>query len=549
MYWWPPSVKAFDPLARPLGGSPAESIDQVNALMQPEVLAALGVNALLDQKAIEWLGRGGRLWVPDMLDVPLLLAMMPSELVKGRGLLLAYSLLYETRPPPGAYGTLSTNERLKGPFSPEIVFTRYFYGDLPDGGLPPDVMTTPQPDKAGGAVVAGAIIENYWDLSDSNWPRRKCVTHWPKSALVGSGDEDQAKHHRPYASDGGTAQRVMQWNHDDQKWEQEGGDFNREIVSSEAEIFSTVLMVVKMVLSCIPIYGGVFGSMMQLVQDGWALELRHIRPGSGPITPDEVFSSLGADFIGLVGSFGGSVVGLTPDGKPITTGDVLAHAASDTFMGTMASVQALPVIGVAANVTMDVITQAGKYSAGLIEIGKRYGIGNIKVDVADVKKYAVALVAGGQPTPVTVQTKIAADVGTPPSPAEMDPGTYQRQAWDGACVAYALLGPVDQLRFRRNVVLGYRNTLGGNSATIVTPGEEGGIGAHGVEELDETALDVGMAFDQYLSQMHANEFVGGALDTLNLKSMAFWGAAGSGRFAEEALASYVAQLKIRYHLT
>lgn len=509
-YWAPPGIHAYDPFARPLGGIAAMSEEDVLAFQKPEVLAALGVGTLLDAQAKEWLRIGGRIWVPDLLDVPLLHAMRPSALVKGRGLLLAYTLLIELRPPSDSSGVHASNERLHGPFSPEIVFPRYFYGDLPGGGLPPDVMQPP----IGAEGPSGALVQNYWDLSDSNWPRRKCVTYWPKSALVGSGEDDQATGKRPYKNDDGIVSRVMQWNFDQHHWEDEGGDVEREVIASSAEIVSTVLLVLKMVVSCIPLYGGVFTGMIQLSQDAWALSLRHMRPDSGPITPDEVFSSLGGDFIGLVGSFGGTVVGQTPDGKPITTGDVLSRFATDTFNGALAKAGAVPVIGIAANVTADAVSQSTKYVKGLIEVGKIYGVANLKIDVSDVRKF----VAGQIPT-VPVQTKIiggetqaelGGNVPTPPSPAAMSTSTYQRQAWDAACVAFAIYAndPVGTLRMRRNAVLNFRNTLGGNSATIVTPGDEGGIGAHGVEDLTDTAVDVGTAFDQYLSQMYANEWAG-----------------------------------------
>lgn len=562
-YWHPPSINAYEPVARPLGGTAATSAAEVQALTQPEVLAALGVNTLLDQPALDWLKIGGRIWVPDVLDVPLLLAMASSPLVKGRGFLLAYSLLYETRPPPSSDDgkPYITNERLKGPFSPEVKFPRYFFGHLSTGGLPPDMSTLP----AGPSGPAGAIVLSYWDLSDSNWPRAKCVTHWPMNALVGSGDEDQATGKRPYKGDGGRTWRVMEWNFDQQRWQEEGGDAEREFINSEAEIFSTVLLVTKMVVSCVPVLGAYYEQMIQLTQDAWSLMLAHMRPDSGRITFDEVFSKLGGDTIGLVGAFGGATVGLQPDGhggtKPLTVGDVLSNAARDQFNGAMATAQGFPIVGVATNLGVDVVSQGTKYVSGLVEIGKKYGIGNIKVSVDDIKKYVAAQFAGQAPTPVKVLTTFTAPtpIDTPagsgtaptiPSPAEMAPNTYQRQAWEAACIAYAALpNPVDVLRMRRNAVLGYRNSGGGNSATIVTPGDEGGIGAHGVEVTDESAMDVGTAFDQYLSQMHANEFAGSILARAQYASSESFARAVPYQGDPRALLNdIVAKLKKRYGL-
>jgi hypothetical protein len=527
-YWWPPSIKAYDPAARPLSGlTAATSAVQVQQFTPPEVLAALGVSTLMNQQAQDWLDKGGRLWIPDILDVPLLQAMLPSPLVQNRGLLLAYSLLYETRPPSDSSGVEVTNERLQGPTSSEVQFPRYYYGHLPGGGLPPDVMQPPAWD--GGP--AGAIILSYWDLSDSNWPKAKCVTHWAKSALVGSGDGDQAAHRadpmagRPYKNSTGTASKVMEWNSDQNKWQQEGADFEREFVSSEVEIFSTVLTLLKMVVGCVPVFGSAYVAMVQLMQDAWAVEMQHMSPQAGPISYDEVLGKLGADAIGVVGAIGGSQIGLKPDPQdpskmvPLTFGEVVSDAAKGQFNFAMAQFQGFPVvgpgIGAVVNITEDAVSQGIKYTKALTDIGKLYGVKNITVDVNDIKKFVAAQFAGQMPAPVQVQVGIVSGAAlaagdlSADSPAEMPTNTYQRITWEAACFAYAgYTTPTDQLRLRRNAILGYRNLAGGNSSTIVTPGDESGIGAHGVEEMTESTFDIGTAFDQYLSQMYANEWSG-----------------------------------------
>lgn len=480
-YWPPPSAKAFDPVCRPL---------KTKMVARADLEAYLGP---LDGPTRDFVASQDPVRVPDDLDHPLYQIVSRSPLAKYRGALVAYLLLIDRRPPPGP-GTYTTNERLKGPFSPEITFTRRFYGDLADGGLPPDQV---MPD--------GAIIVSYWDLSDASFPRRKCVTYRPMSSLVGSGAEDQAQGHKPYSNEVGVASRVMQWNYDQGKWEEEGADAEREIVASSAEIMSAVLLVLKIVTGFVPVLGPFYAQAIQLATDAWKLELAHFAPNSGPITLENIFSSLGADSIGLVGSFGGIQVGVKADGKtPLTQGDIISKAAEDAFVGTMAKLKAYPVVSDFLTVGANAVDHGTAFVAGVYGVAQAYGVGNIKVEPDAVRTFVQQEVLGMRPPPVTIETKVAVAEGEP-TPAEMNPQDYRRVAWDAACYSYAYVDPVDKLRARRNAVLAYRDILGGNSATIVTPGEEGGIVAHGVEETEESALDVGTAHDQYLSQIFANQ--------------------------------------------
>lgn len=479
-YWPPPSAKAFDPVCRPL---------KTKMVPRADVEAYLGG---LDGPTRDFVAIQDPVRVPDELDLPLYRIVARSPLARYRGALVAYLLLIDRRPPPGS-GSVTTFERLKGPLSSEIVFERRYYGDLEEGGLPPD-QTTPD----------GAIVVSYWDLSDAAYPRRKCVTYRPKSSLIGSGADDQANNHRSYGNELGVASRVLQWNHDAQKWEQEGGDAEREIVASSAEIMSAVLLVLKIVTGFVPVLGPFYAQAFQLAQDAWKLELAHFAPNSGPITLENVFSSLGSGMIGLVGTFGGIQVGLKPDGSALTQADVISKAAEDTFVASMAKLQAYPVVKDFLHISMSATDHGVAFVNGIYGVAKAYGVGNIKVDPDGVRTFVQQEVLGMRPPPVTIETKVAAAVGEP-TPAEMPPQDYRRIAWDAACFSYAYPDPVDKLRIRRNAVLAYRDMLGENSATIVTPGEEGGIVAHGFEETEETALDVGTAHDQYLSQVFANQ--------------------------------------------
>lgn len=425
-YWFPPSPKSFEPVARPLGYS------------------------------IE-----GGIHVPDPLDVPLLEAIAKTPLGRSIGPAKAYDLLLRMRPPPDASATLTTEERIGGWGSQSIPMRRWCTGDLPEGGLPPDSVN---PD--------GTITRHYWDLADGARPYRKCVTE-------GAGPKGQAW------------LRVMYWD-PDKGWLEEGGDLEKEAVQNFKSIMDVIFILVRMVASATGV-GAPAAAIMGIMLDGWKLASSQIQiagwePPTEPLSAGDVFASLGGNFIGLAAEIG----------RTDAFGD-LANRAQKTFTSLMTSAGAYPMIKGLESLGGSVMS-IGDHTAKFI-----LGVGNVtgqkeptlKFSPDDVVRFTGELLSVPTPSPVAIQVK--AEVSTD---AEADPTTlistdYRKVMWEAACLGYVY--PDQVLRIRRNAIWKYRTR-----STPLSPSEQS-AGARGIEESSESALECGMAFDGFLSQMYANQ--------------------------------------------
>ncbi len=229
-------------------------------------------------------------------------------------------------------------------------------------------------------------------------------------------------------------------------------------------------------------------------------------------------------------------------------GDQLARDAENVFTKNMAKLKAYPIMGEALNVSKAIGDQSIAYAKAVISIGELYGIGNLKVDPAAVQTFVQQEVLGIRPPPIPIQTKYpATSAADDTNPATMPETDYRNVAWLAACTSFCEPEPEAKLRIRRNAILKYRNLAGGNSATIVTPGDESGVIAHGFEEMHESALDVGTAHDQFLSQIHACQIAKERMETVMPPIHSQFIVPGIPTVkAKEDLDAYVLALKKRY---
>lgn len=428
-YWFAPSPKAFDPVARPL------SFEVQNGM-----------------------------FVPLALDGPIVAAIAQTALGQSKGAGVAYDLLIRTRPPADSGIAYTKEENIGGAGSKTVAMTRWTSGDLPDGGLPPD---TVNPD--------GTWTRHYWDLSDGNLPRRKCATR-------GSTEE------------GKQWERIMQWNIGAARWEEEGGDAEREAVEHFQEIMTIVMVIVRLIASATGV-GAPAAAMLGIAMDMWKMGLSQVQirgwePPPAPLTADRVLGELGSDFIGLC-----SAIGRTD------AFGIMANEAQKTFSSLMTSGGAyLPIKGMEeiGGSIRSSVDQTVKFLGGVSNINGRED-GALKIDPQDVFRFAGELIQTGSSAnivPVAIRSKL-------PDEPESDPATlnintdYRRGIFEAACLAF--YSPADVLLLRRNAIMAWRTR-----STILSPSEES-AGARGISESQETALECGFAFDSYLAQMFASK--------------------------------------------
>lgn len=241
-YWFPPSPKAFEPVARPLGYT------LVNGM-----------------------------YVPDALDLPLLDMIAVTPLGRSIGAARAYDLLIRMRPPPDAGGSYYREEPIGGWGSKSIVMRRWVSGDLPDGGLPSDSVN---PD--------GTVTTHYWDLADGSVPYRKCITRgtgpkgepWARVAVWNPNtgwDDEGADLERDAVVHFGEIMNVIMI-------------LVRMVASATGAGAPAAMMLGIM-------FDGWKLASPQIQIAGW-------EPPTSPLDAGSVFMSLGGDFLGLAAEIG-----------------------------------------------------------------------------------------------------------------------------------------------------------------------------------------------------------------------------------------------------
>lgn len=461
-YWFPPSPKAYDPVARPMRTkmlsredaiaylNDGDAVDRYLAMLSPEM-------------------RNGPVRVPDEYDIPLYHAIHSTPLANAKGSLGAYSMMLDTGPPASSSGSYDKAEQIGGWGSKTVPMTRWMYGNLPsdvysngqpiEGGLPADTLN---PD--------GSITINYWDLSDNGWPFRKCITH------------------------GQGWNRVMFWHPQDRTWHEEGGDIEREAVQHFQEIMTIVMVVIRMVASATGV-GAPAAALLGVALDMWKLGLTQVQirgwePPTAPISADQVYFTLGADFIGVCSAIGKS------DAFGKIAND--AGAAWTTMMTNAGGYPMLKGLVDVGNTVVGAGESSFKYINGLTKLATATGIKGIKCEPDDIKAFVKDMLSGNpKPTIVPIQSKLPDEPEG--NPAILDSATdYRRNAWDAACLAFVEADPVNKLRIRRNAIMKWRQR-----STIVAPSEQSAA-ARAIYESSESAVEFGIAFDQYLSQIYAN---------------------------------------------
>lgn len=241
-YWFAPSPKAFDPVARPL------SFEIRNGI-----------------------------YVPLALDLPLVAELAATPLGQSKGAGGAYDLLIRLKPPPDSGISYTKEEQIGGWGSKSVPMTRWTAGDLPDGGLPPDTMN---PD--------GSWTRHYWDLSDGSKPRRKCATR----GTVGTAQWERIMQ---WNADHGA------WEEEGSDAEREAVEHFAEIMAVVMVVIRLVASATGVGAPAAALLGialdGWKMAMSQIQIEGW-------EPPTAPLSADAVLGQLGGDFIGLAASIG-----------------------------------------------------------------------------------------------------------------------------------------------------------------------------------------------------------------------------------------------------
>lgn len=234
MYWWPPSLYAFDPSERRFVQETLPYADAVAAMGGPVPSGGASVVSIPNEYDRPWVNLWG---MPEM---------------------------YVGSAPMGRkYGGLAVYwDIVRGNAHAE--------GDPDGGGLPPDVVN---PD--------GSITIHYYDFGDSEKIRRKRVTYVadPKTGAQVIANRNP--------SEGGVPQEWIP----NMGWRKEGADAEREFGKSGLSIVNAVGQIASAVLAFIP--GGqapaaAFAAM-------WSFTMAQLKNGGKPPDVQDVLSFVGAE--------------------------------------------------------------------------------------------------------------------------------------------------------------------------------------------------------------------------------------------------------------